>query len=316
MSQTWKVILNKNAGFGRAGKDWPLIEQLLKKEGFSFDLVVSEYAGHAIKLGQEAVEQGFRKMIVIGGDGTLNEVVNGVFAQNQCATDQVAIGMIMVGTGNDWGKTFGLPEDYEQAIKLIKSGKDTLQDVGYISFEGKNKIEKRYFVNIAGLGFDARVVQKVNESKISGRGGALTYYKNLLMNLLGYRSAAFTMLLDEKTEVSDNMFSLEIGKGKYNGNGMQPLPQAVYNDGWLHVTLIRKLSKLNVILSLKRLYNGSLLSHKKARAYQAKKIQVHSNHDILIEADGESLGKTPCSFGIVPLSLKIFIPDSDFLEGH
>ncbi len=99
------------------------------------------------------------------GDGTLNEVVNGVFTQNQCASQDIILGMIPVGTGNDWGRMFGIPLVYEGAVQLIKECKTMLHDIGMVTYYDGSRQEKRYFINIAGVGFEAEVIKKTNKQK-------------------------------------------------------------------------------------------------------------------------------------------------------
>src|SRR5664280_608329 len=126
----WLVIVNPNAGNGKGEKDWDTISALLKKEEILFTVNFTERKGHAIKLSQEAISSGIRKIITVGGDGTLNEVVNGVFTNNTCPSTDVVLSLIPVGTGNDWGRMFGIPLDYAKAVKIIRDDKRLVHDVG------------------------------------------------------------------------------------------------------------------------------------------------------------------------------------------
>ena len=118
----WLVVVNPMASIGKAGKDWPQIKQLLVNEGIDFDFVVTEYQGHAIGLVRDSItEKGYCKVIAVGGDGTNNEVVNGIFAQKRFPTEQITMGVIPIGTGNDWRRTFGFSIDYQENVKIIKA---------------------------------------------------------------------------------------------------------------------------------------------------------------------------------------------------
>ena len=129
----------------------------------------TERKGHATEIARDGIAAGFRKIISVGGDGTLNEIVNGVFTQDYCLPAEIVIGMIPVGTGNDWGRMFGIPLVYEGSVRVIKEKKLMLHDVGLISYYNGTEKEKRYFINIAGLGFEAAVVKKTNAQKDKGQ---------------------------------------------------------------------------------------------------------------------------------------------------
>ena len=166
----WLVIVNPNAGNGKGNKDWNLIADLMKEDGLSFIPKITEKKGHAINITLEAIEAGFRKIITVGGDGTLNEVVNGVFLNNSCPTKDITLALIPIGTGNDWGRMFGIPLDHKKAIRIIRDNKQMLHDAGLISFFNGTENQKRYFINIAGLGFESVVVKKTNIQKEKSAG--------------------------------------------------------------------------------------------------------------------------------------------------
>jgi diacylglycerol kinase family enzyme len=121
IKREWFAIVNPNAGNGKGKMDWSRIADLLKKNGIPFDMMLTKSKGHAIELTRELIEGGYKKFISVGGDGTLNEVVNGVFAQEFCLPGEITLSMIPVGTGNDWGRMFGIPLVYEGAVQIIKA---------------------------------------------------------------------------------------------------------------------------------------------------------------------------------------------------
>lgn len=216
----WLVIVNPNAGNGRGKKDWEKISSFLNKEELHFRVLFTGRKGHAKNIALEGINSGFRRIITVGGDGTLNEVVNGVFANNVCPTMDISLALIPVGTGNDWGRMFGIPLDYEHAIKIIGENKLTLHDTGKVSsFEGSEKKE-RYFINIAGLGFESVVVRRTNFQKDKGRSGKLIYLYNLLISLLSYKNTKADVIIDGQ-KYSADIFSLNVGNGRYCGGGMR-----------------------------------------------------------------------------------------------
>ncbi len=300
----WLVIVNPNAGNKKGKKDWDTISDLLKKEKLSFSVKFTERKGQAIVFTQEAITAGYRKFITVGGDGTLNEVVNGVFSNGVCPTNDISLALIPVGTGNDWGRMFGIPLDYKKAIKIIRDNNQMVHDVGLVSFFDGPEKKERHFINIAGLGFESVVVRRTNIQKDKGRSGKLIYFCNLLMSLLSYKNTKAEIIIDGVKSIAD-VFSINVGNGRYCGGGMRQTPFALPNDGLLDVTIINGMGKFEIIRNLKILYDGTILNHPKIDGYKCKNIKVSSDSVIYTEADGESLGHTPAEFSIIPASINI-----------
>ena len=304
ISDKWLVIVNPNAGKCRGEKDWKQISAILKKEGFHFDSKFTERKGHATILAVEGINAGYRKIITIGGDGTLHEVVNGVFLNAVCYTTEITLAQIPVGTGNDWGRMFGIPADYEAAVRIIRENKTMLHDAGTVTYyEGQEK-KLRYFINIAGVGFESAVVKRSNFQKEKGYSGKLIYLYNLLITLFTYRNQKVELAIDSEKKKA-GIFSINAGNGRFCGGGMRQTPDAVPDDGLLDVTVITSIGKFEIIRNLKILYNGKILSHPKIIGYRCKNFGVESELPIYAEADGELLGHTPASFSVVPLALKM-----------
>jgi len=302
--EDWMVIVNPNAGKGKGSKDWKRIAGLLARYGVRHSTFFTKARRHAIELTCNAIASGYRKFIVVGGDGTMNEVVNGVFTQQVCPTTDVSLSMISVGTGNDWGKLFGIPHNYEAAVEIIAAGKTRLQDAGKAEyFHGTHK-EHRFFLNIAGLGFDAVVTRRTNIQKDKGRSGKVLYFYNLLKSLLVYRHTAVEVEIDD-TRICQDVFTISIGIGRFSGGGMQQTPNAIPDDGLFDITIVKKIRKGEIILSLKKLYDGTILDHPKIEGYKGRVILIDSDPLIHLEADGESLGHSPIRFEIIPQSILI-----------
>ena len=300
----WLVIVNPNAGNGKGKKDWGKISALLKKEDLSFSVEFTERKGNAIDITRESISAGFRKIITVGGDGALNEVLNGVFTVNSCPTNDITLSLIPVGTGNDWGRMFGIPLDYEKAVRIIRDYKTLVHDVGLVSFYNGAEKHERYFINVAGLGFESVVVRKTNIQKDRGLGGKLIYFYNLLTSLLSYRNTKAEIIIDGEITHAD-VFSINVGNGRYCGGGMRQTPMAQPDDGLLDVTIINGMGKFEIIRNLKILYDGTILQHPKIDGYKCKNIKVVSDSIIYTEADGESLGHTPAEFNIIPSGINI-----------
>ena len=170
-------------------------------------------------------------------------------------------------------------------------------------FDGAEK-KMRYFINIAGLGFESVVVRRTNYQKEKGYSGKAIYFYNLLMSLLSYRNTRAEIIVDGEKNTAD-IFSINVGNGKYCGGGMRQTPDALPDDGLLDVTVINGIGKIEIIRSLKMLYDGTILSHPKIDGYKCRNLKVSSDSIIWAEADGESLGHTPAEFSIIPSGINI-----------
>ena len=301
----WFVIVNPNAGKRKGEKDWLEIAAQLTVAGIEYASVFTEHRGHAVDLTRKYVENGYRNIIVVGGDGTLNEVVNGIFTQAHIPTDKITLAMIPVGTGNDWCRMYNIPGDYKQAIRLITNRKIFTQDTGtikYISTEGEEKT--RYFINMAGMGFDALVTKKTNKQKELGKSNPMSYVVNILSSLFVYTSTKVTILLDGEKVVSD-IFSMSVGICQYNGGGMKQAPDALPDDGLFDLTLIKPIGKFKIIRNIIKLFDGSFTRLPEVSTFRSSKIIIHSEPPMFMEADGESLGHTPFVFNILRQSLNV-----------
>jgi YegS/Rv2252/BmrU family lipid kinase len=216
--------------------------------------------------------------------------------------------MIPVGTGNDWCRMFNIPFNYEKAIGIIKKGDDFIQDVGKVHYQNESKPASRYFINVAGMGYDAQVAAKTNEDKEAGKGGPFTYLINLFTSLLFYKySTPEIKIGDQEKTIKNQTFSLSVGICKYNGGGMMQLPDAIPNDGLLDLTLIKKIGRMAVIRNIKKLFDGTLPEHPKVMTLKGKSFRISSQPEIKLEVDGESLGHSPFVFEVIPKSLKMIV---------
>lgn len=306
LTDDWLVIVNPNAGRKKGEKDWFQINEHLNNSGLVFESVFTTHKEHAIALTSRFIKKGYRNFIVVGGDGTLNEVVNGIFFQKNIPTHEFLIAMIPVGTGNDWCRMFHIPFKYSDAINLIKRDNIFIQDIGKVSYINGSTLKRRFFINVAGMGYDAEVAAKTNKDKERGKGGPLSYLKNLFSSLLFYKYTETKIHIDESPEVCKNKtFSVSVGICKFNGGGMKQLPNAIPDDGLLDMTLIKKLGKFTVLKEVKNLYDGSFISHPKVQTFRGKSFRIESTPSINLEVDGESLGHSPFIFELVPLSLRV-----------
>jgi YegS/Rv2252/BmrU family lipid kinase len=309
----WFVILNPHAGSGRGLKDRAEILKGLKKYDFRFKLATSDFPKHTILLTQEAIGFGFRKLIVAGGDGTLNEAVNGIFLQKFCPPEDITIGMIPVGTGNDWIKTFGIPNQYKPAIKILKKGETMRQDVGQINFAGNGAVVPWFFANMAGFGFDAMVAGKTNLLKEKGKKGMSLYLQALGTSFMKYKTAQTHIIIDEQ-EIDDLIFSASIGIGKFNGGGMMQAPDAIPDNGFFQVTLIRKIGIWGILRNLAGLYSGEFVKDRRVSTHHARHVSISADKNISGEADGETLGDNKFDIHLIPQKLNVIYNPEKYLK--
>jgi len=312
-TKKWYVILNPHAGSGRGKKDRAAITKLLNKSNFIYELAVSEFPKHTIQLTIQAIENGYRNLIVAGGDGTLNEAVNGIFKQTACPPEDITVGMIPVGTGNDWIKTFGIPNEYQGAIDIILQGNTMLQDVGRISFPESETMQTSFFANMAGFGFDAMVAEKTNQLKDKGRNGISLYLQALGSSFWNYQTAKTRIVIDGK-EINELIFSASIGIGKFNGGGMMQAPGAIPNNGHFEVTIIRKIGLFGIMRNLAGLYSGEFIKDHRVSTHQANHILISSAHNIAGEADGELLGHNKFEIELIFKKLEVIYNPEKYLK--
>jgi YegS/Rv2252/BmrU family lipid kinase len=308
----WQVILNPHAGGGKGAHDQKIIEQQLKNSEISYQLSISQYPGHAIELTRKFILEGATQLIVAGGDGTLNEVVNGIFLAGHQCQDEITLGMLPVGTGNDWIKTFGIPDHYQNAIDILRANKTVKQDVGEITCLMDGQTTKRYFVNIAGFGFDALVAKNANNLKFKGITGIRVYIQSLLSGYLNYKSRNTKIIIDG-VDLEVNLFSASIGIGKFNGGGMMQVPEANPLQGLFHVTIIRKIGIWGILTNFKGLYSGDFVRDRRVSTHSGKEIKIFSDLPLQGESDGETLGAGSFAVRMIPHRLKVIYGSDKFL---
>ncbi len=311
--ERWYAIVNPVAGSGKGLTDWPLISKLLRDHGIVPEYVFTERKYHAIELAVEAVNKGFRKIIVVGGDGTIHEVVNGIFIQKAVPTQDVLLSVIAVGTGNDWIRMFGIPRKYSEAIRAIVDEYSFLQDVGTISYYKSNYKQSRYMANVAGVGFDAFVNRKFNHLKEEGKRGKWLYIWSTLKAVMRYASTGVKIYVDDKMVVNDLVYSATIGIGKFNGGGMLQTPEAIADDGLFDLTIIRRMNPFKVLYNFKVLFNGRIYRLPSTSLDRGRKIRIESSPEIALEVDGEALGYSPFEFEIIDKAIKVVVAKR-FLE--
>lgn len=301
----WHIIANPVAGGGAMQKRWPLIERTLQELGFDYTVQFTESRGHAARLVEDAVLRDGRYLMAIGGDGTNHEVVNGIFQQNFVDPKEITYALMPVGTGNDWARQYGISHDPHRRLRHLLDLKTTWQDIGHIIFQKEGTTQERYFVNVAGMAYDAYIARKTHEEY--RRPSRFIYLLMVAKNLFEYRLSRASLQFDDRV-VDDFFYTINIGLCRYSGGGMQLAPHAIPDDGLLALTFARSVPKWEVLVMTPRFYDGSFLKHPKIEGYQVKTLRVEhpeGETPTLLEADGEFLGETPAIFSILEKALRI-----------
>jgi YegS/Rv2252/BmrU family lipid kinase len=306
MAQKWLAIVNPVSGGNKNEKQSAIIISHLQQKGINPEIKTTHEKGSAIQLTKEGIENGHQNIIVIGGDGTLNEVINGVMLQQAMPSSAISIAMFSLGTGNDFIRTFGISKNHIKTTEMLLQGNTKTIDVGWVQYQNNNKTASRYFINVLGMAFDGAVTESANSTK--GAIGKLTYLKSVVATLFKYEPTTMRVLVDDKEVANETLFCLNIGNCKYSGGGMRMVPDALPDDGLFDITLMRPLPTLTALGNLHRLFNGTIYKLKEATHLRGKKLTVYSNPPICAEAEGEFLGWSTFEVAIIPKAIKIMVP--------
>lgn len=298
-----KVIVNPTAGANKTYKKWPQLNHLLDHVGLSFDHQYTEGAGHAIEIARDAASDGYRYLVAVGGDGTVNEVANGILHSGNAG--DVSFGVVSTGTGSDFARSVGMPVDYVNACSVLTSTKRLVIDAGVVEYHKNGQKTQRYFVNAAGIGFDAAAVEST-EKIPKYFGGTIPYLTGLLRTLIGYRNKSVVMNIDDRHE-HKKILSVIVANGNYLGGGMHVAPDAVMDDSLLDVVVIGDVGKFDLLKSLPMIYKGTHGDHPKVSIERAAEVSINTSERVLVHADGELLGEGPASFRLIPSALSLVV---------
>lgn len=299
----WFVIINPTSGNGKAKKVWPKIKHLLKSHSFKFDFSFTKNAEDNVTLVYNAVNQNIKNIICVGGDGTIHNTVNGIMTQSKFKSSEIILGVIPVGTGNDWIKTHSISKEIEAAILTIKNGKTLVQDIGKIEF--KNSVNKPiYFNNLAGIGYDGYVVSKVGKYKYLG---AISYLLGSLSGLFSFKNFDVIVNAANKKYKARSLMVL-IGLCKFSGGGMRLTNYSNYYNGVFDISLVKNLSKVDMLVNMTKLYNGKITEIKKVEDLKTNKllVDVSSTKKLFVQADGELVGEGSFKVTMLPKALRFY----------
>lgn len=302
MSKTsWHIIINPHAGSGKTMSEWAGAQTRLDSLGVNYTAVLTNHKSHATLLAREAAEQGHRRILAVGGDGTIHEVFNGVLswcAETGTDPSEFVLGVAPIGSGNDWIKTLGVPHDVKAVVDLLAAESFGVQDVVKVTAAGGKVC---YMTNIGGIGFDSHVCERVNRQKESGKRSKLIYLYGLIHTVLHIKAINVQVIADGQEVFKGPCYSIALGNGLYSGGGMCQVPRAKIDDGLLEAAIIPQIGLLSIIKEAPRLYNHTLDKSSKVISVTCRNLDIipldAASRDIF-ELDGEVEGRAPISITV------------------
>ena len=329
MIETWCAIVNVFAASKTTASRWHDAEAVLKSRGVRFETQYTGDGGNAVELTMRACEGGFRHFIAVGGDGTIHDVLQGMMQylemNAQARMSDFLLGVIPLGSGNDWIKTAGIPSEINAAAEVFADGETAFQDVVKVTLldpdvlPEERAVQTAYMANVGGVGLDARVCVLVNQAKSQGKRGKLLYVSALVRCLINRTSSCAAVFCDGQKVFQGKFLSMSLGIGKYSGGGMRQTPDAVMDDGFVDLTIIPDLPFMKIAKEAPKLFNGKLKTVPELVTSRARNISVipssgTGNPDVsareCVEVDGEVIGLSPVSFEVLEEQLRILVPRS------
>lgn len=303
MENTWYIIANPTSGNGSVQKKWKNIITYLDQNMLIYQFTFSEHKHHENELVHKAIKKGYRKFICIGGDGTLHHIVNGIMSQNFVDSSLIKVGIIPMGTGNDWVKTYKIPKNIKKSIAILKKENTILQDIGKL--KTLNTEENFYFNNIAGLGFDAFVVKNIIDYK---KFGAFAYLLGTLVTFVRYKKCILKIEFNNKIIYSKTLLTL-VGICDYCGGGMRLTNKGNSTDGLFDISIAKNFNFFSILKNILKFYNGKIVEHKEVETHRASSIKIITNDDSnYIQADGELIGTGGFKATIIPQAILFIVP--------
>lgn len=287
-----KVIVNPVAGRGKSIRQWKRVEGALKNIGAMYVPFITDAVGHARALAASAKAEGYGAIMSVGGDGTLNEVVNG------CLGHGLPITVVSTGTGNDFARSAGLPSDPVSAARLCLYGEPKAVDVG--------RFDSRYFINATGIGLDAQIADATNRRHGRAR-GALPYALGFLGQLGRFRPVHFCMSMDQIVAEFD-AWVVSVANGQFYGGGMNVVPGASITDGLLDIAVIGSLGRLDLLRTFPKVFSGRHILHPKVSLYRSTGVRIEASTNVRIHADGEVFEGKTFVFTVHPGAVEVFMP--------
>jgi len=304
-----KFIVNPEAGSCYVRGGWPHINRQLKKTDIPFDYEFTEGAGQAIEIASRAIKSGYNYLVAVGGDGTVNEVANGILRSNNSLN--VILGVVRAGTGNAFSFSLDAASNCQDidAYSFLCGQRRDLIDVGVVQCWNRGKLVERFFLNEASTGFSTEIVRAWESMPIRFGKSVNIGLRTVVgyMSLANHRNKNVRLCVGNEVE-SIPICAVMVSNGRYCANKMLIAPHANFDDGLLNTIIVGNISKFKILRIVPTLYKGNYLKYPEIREKTTEYIKVESDEHLLVEADGEILGECPASFWVKPLALTVVVP--------
>lgn len=297
------LIANPRSGQGRVGKELPEVERQLIARKLDYRIVETEGPGHASALAREALEDGTRFLVAVGGDGTVQEVVNGMLQDGKPVTRDAVLGVVAAGSGSDFVRTFGLPGDSVKSVRHLQGDRLYPIDVIRAEYRVGHESVSRYVANVAECGLGAAVVARA--ARLPRSLGRSRYFWGFWLSLAPYRPSEVVVRVDRK-EFSGMANNVVVANCQFYGGGMRISPRSYPGDGLLEVQISTG-PKSEAFTLIPKIYRGEHVPHRHIKELRGRVIEVDGERPLPVEGDGEVLGTTPARFTVMPeaVALKI-----------
>lgn len=298
-------VVNPKSANGATGKRWAELAASIARTLSDFGVEFTKGEMDAMHITRTAIKAGYECIVAVGGDGTINEVVNGFFEDGKVINPNAALGVLPRGTGGDFRKTFDWDLDSDAAISRLKTPDTRPFDVGLLEFRAHDgKTTRRYFANICSFGVSGLVDQEVNAtSKMFG--GTVSFMLGSLKALTKYKDQKVKVSFDDKPAELLDVTTLSVANGKYFGGGMKVAPEADVSDGIFDCVVWTGYGLTDFVIKSKGVYSGAHVNWKGTRTLRAKKVVAESDEKVLIDCDGEQPGTLPCTMTILPGAIRL-----------
>ncbi|MBQ8592970.1 MAG: diacylglycerol kinase family lipid kinase [Bacteroidaceae bacterium] len=302
----WGIIYNPKAGTRKVQKRWEKIREYMEERKVAFDYLQSEGYGSVERLSRMLANNGYRTIVIVGGDGALNDAINGIMTSSVPDKSEISLGLIPNGIGNDFARFWGFDfDDYKAAVDWIINHRTRLVDVGYCSYNHEGAEVQRYFLNAVNIGLGARIVQITNGTKRFWGMKGLSYLASLIL-LLFERKLYRSHIKINGEHIRGRIMTLCVGSAR--GYGLTP--NAVPYNGWLDVSVVYRPELMQMIAGLWMLLQGRILNHKMVKPYRTRKVKVLRAKNARVSLDGRVLQEQnfPLEIGIKPEAVQMIIP--------
>jgi YegS/Rv2252/BmrU family lipid kinase len=301
------VVVNPHSAGRKTEKRWPQLREIIHEVYGPFEVRFTDKPGSATTLTREALKSGAELVVAMGGDGTINEVVNGFFDGTRAIAPSAAFGVLPAGTGGDFVKSLGTSRDIRTAADALRRATARAIDVGRLTFVGNDGSQQiRHFINVASFGIGGLVDKYVNESS-KALGGTLSFALATLKAGLDYKNANVRVVIDGAPPREGRIYNIAVANGRYFGGGMMIAPDARIDDGLFDVITLGDFQFTDLLLRGLDVYTGKHLKNPKVTVHRARRVEASATNGepVLLDVDGEAPGRLPATFEVVPGGLRI-----------